>query len=62
MTLDKLWDPSKYDDFHVSVEQKLRQMPSTPIDVRDKFYDLRLAEQKPAHHFWRATKRAQTRC
>jgi len=40
MNSDKLWDPSKYDDFHVSVEDKLRQMPSTPIDVTDKFYDL----------------------
>ena len=39
MTSETRWDPRKYDDSHLSTADRLLQIPSTPIDITDEFYN-----------------------
>jgi hypothetical protein len=40
MTSDALWTPTKYDD-HDALHERFHQIPTTPIDYTDDFYDLK---------------------
>ena len=38
MTVDGDWDPYLHDDDHLSTQELLRRLPSTPIQETDDFY------------------------
>ena len=38
MTADGNWDPCLHDDAHLSTQELLRRLPSTPIQETDNFY------------------------
>ena len=41
MTAPGHWDPSKYDDAHLSSNELMTRIPTTPMDATDDFYDRR---------------------
>ena len=40
MTADGDWDPCLHDDDHLSTQELIRRLPSTPIQETDDFYSL----------------------
>ena len=38
MTKEEPWDPSKYDDMHLSNKELTQRIPSTPVSSTNQFY------------------------